>query len=284
MSEFPHPTGRRRGVAGSAAAAGWPATAARRPGYRRWRSWPRITPPSRASSKNRPKVGTRSKVSPMSERGTRPQAPLGVEPAEEFIASRPFGLSEEDLNRYLDQARQQLRENSSGITRGAVRGATLLGEVVTGLILTLFLTFVFVKDSARCATRSSCGWCVARAAPGSTCAADLPATSCPGRNLRPTTGSDPFLGNEERPKAPSDGTRPPWLQRGPSPTHRTKGDRNARLEAESTPDHHAARLGLPRVTAPAGDPASHAPMGIRRSSRCRHHPQAARHKRAADVM
>ena len=208
----------------------------------------------------------------------------GINEVQEFIASRPFGLSEEDLNRYLDQARQQLRENSSGITRGAVRGATLLGEVVTGLILTLFLTFVFVKDSARCATRSSCGWCVARAAPGSTCAADLPATSCPGRNLRPTTGSDPFLGNEERPKAPSDGTRPPWLQRGPSPTHRTKGDRNARLEAESTPDHHAARLGLPRVTAPAGDPASHAPMGIRRSSRCRHHPQAARHKRAADVM
>src|SRR6266542_1523991 len=239
MSEFPHPTGRRRGVAGSAAAAGWPATAARRPGYRRWRSWPRITPPSRASSKNRPKVGTRSKVSPMSERGTRPQAPLGVEPA-----ARPEPLAE----------RQRL-------------------EVVTGLILTLFLTFFFVKDSARCATRSSCGWCVARAAPGSTCAADLPATSCPGRNLRPTTGSDPFLGNEERPKAPSDGTRPPWLQRGPSPTHRTKGDRNARLEAESTPDHHAARLGLPRVTAPAGDPASHAPMGLRRSSRCRHHPQ-----------
>jgi putative heme transporter len=73
----------------------------------------------------------------------------GINEVQEFIASRPFGLSEEDLNRYLDQARQQLRENSSGITRGAVRGATLLGEVVTGLILTLFLTFFFVKDSER---------------------------------------------------------------------------------------------------------------------------------------
>jgi predicted PurR-regulated permease PerM len=73
----------------------------------------------------------------------------GIRDINEFIASRPFGLTEEDLNRWIDQARQQLRENSSGITRGAVRGATLLGEVITGLILTLFLTFFFVKDSAR---------------------------------------------------------------------------------------------------------------------------------------
>jgi predicted PurR-regulated permease PerM len=67
----------------------------------------------------------------------------GINEVQDFIASRPFGLSEQDLNRYLDQARQQLRENSSGITRGAV------GEVITGLILTLFLTFFFVKDSER---------------------------------------------------------------------------------------------------------------------------------------
>jgi putative heme transporter len=73
----------------------------------------------------------------------------GIREINEFIASRPFGLTEEDLNRYLDQARQQLSENSSGITRGAVRGATLLGEIITGLILTLFLTFFFVKDSER---------------------------------------------------------------------------------------------------------------------------------------
>jgi predicted PurR-regulated permease PerM len=73
----------------------------------------------------------------------------GIREVNEFVASRPFGLTEEDLNRYLDQATQQLRENSSGITRGAVRGATLLGEIVTGLILTLFLTFFFVKDSER---------------------------------------------------------------------------------------------------------------------------------------
>ena len=84
--------------------------------------------------------------------------------------------------------------------------------------------------------------------------------SHPGRRLlEGGTTSDPFLGNEERPKAPSDVTRPPWLQRGLSRPHRSEGDRRARLEAESTPDHHAARLGLSRVTAPAGGPGSRAP-------------------------
>jgi putative heme transporter len=79
----------------------------------------------------------------------RQRADEGVAEVQRFIASRPFGLSEEDLNRYLDQARERFTENSSGLTRGAVEGVTLIGEVITGLILSLFLTFFFVKDSER---------------------------------------------------------------------------------------------------------------------------------------
>jgi predicted PurR-regulated permease PerM len=79
----------------------------------------------------------------------RQRADEGVAEVQRYIASRPFGLSEADLNRYLDQARERFTENSSGLTRGAVRGATLVGEVLTGLILCLFLTFFFVKDSER---------------------------------------------------------------------------------------------------------------------------------------
>ncbi|MDP9209348.1 MAG: AI-2E family transporter [Actinomycetota bacterium] len=79
----------------------------------------------------------------------RQRADEGVAEVQRFIASRPFGLSEEDLNRYLDQARERFTENSSGLTRGAVEGVTLIGEVITGLILSLFLTFFFVKDSKR---------------------------------------------------------------------------------------------------------------------------------------
>ena len=79
----------------------------------------------------------------------RQRADEGVAEVQRFIASRPFGLSEADLNRYLDQARERFTENSSGLTRGAVEGVTLIGEVITGLILSLFLTFFFVKDSER---------------------------------------------------------------------------------------------------------------------------------------
>jgi putative heme transporter len=79
----------------------------------------------------------------------RERADEGVREVQAFIASRPFGLDEADLNRYLEQARERFMENSSGLTRGAVEGATLVGELITGLILCLFLTFFFVKDSAR---------------------------------------------------------------------------------------------------------------------------------------
>jgi putative heme transporter len=84
------------------------------------------------------------------ELGTlRQRADEGVRQVQDFIASRPFGLSEEDLTRFLEQARERFTENSTGLTRGAVRGVTLVTELVTGLILSLFLTFFFVKDSER---------------------------------------------------------------------------------------------------------------------------------------
>src|SRR5215217_4709044 len=53
------------------------------------------------------------------ELGTlRQRADEGVGEVQQFIASRPFGLSEEDLNRYLEQGRQRFLESSSGLTRG----------------------------------------------------------------------------------------------------------------------------------------------------------------------
>jgi predicted PurR-regulated permease PerM len=84
------------------------------------------------------------------ELGTlRQRADEGIREVQAYIASQPFGLSEADLNRYLDRARERFSESSSELTRGAIEGATLVGEVITGLILCLFLTFFFVKDSER---------------------------------------------------------------------------------------------------------------------------------------
>jgi len=60
----------------------------------------------------------------------RQRADEGVAEVQRYIASRPFGLSQADLNRYLDQARQRFTENSSGLTRGAIAGVTV--AVVAG--------------------------------------------------------------------------------------------------------------------------------------------------------
>jgi len=79
----------------------------------------------------------------------RARADQGIDELGDYLASQPFGLSQEDVNRYIDQARAQLSENSSRITRGVVTGATALVEILTGLVLTFFLTFFFVKDSER---------------------------------------------------------------------------------------------------------------------------------------
>jgi predicted PurR-regulated permease PerM len=77
------------------------------------------------------------------------RADEGVREVQELIASRPFGLSEADLTRYFNQARDRFAESSTGLTQGAVRGVTLATEIITGIILCLFLTFFFVKDSGR---------------------------------------------------------------------------------------------------------------------------------------
>jgi putative heme transporter len=64
----------------------------------------------------------------------------------EWLSRGPLELSRQELNRYIDQAQEQLQANSSTITSGVLAGAVRLGEVLVGIILTFVLTFFFVKD------------------------------------------------------------------------------------------------------------------------------------------
>jgi predicted PurR-regulated permease PerM len=73
----------------------------------------------------------------------------GITEVTDYLAGPPLRLSQDDLDRYVAQAREQLSANSRGITRGVAAGAVLVGELLTGLVLTFFLTFFFVKDSER---------------------------------------------------------------------------------------------------------------------------------------
>jgi putative heme transporter len=76
----------------------------------------------------------------------RQQATAGVEELQQYLARPPFNITDARLSDLLEQAQQQLRTNAGGITTRVVSGAVLVGELVTGLILTLVLLFFFVKD------------------------------------------------------------------------------------------------------------------------------------------
>ncbi len=70
----------------------------------------------------------------------------GVRQVADVLADRPFNLSEQDIRDRIDEGITRLRENSGPVTQGVQTGAVLLGEIITGLILTVLLTFFFLKD------------------------------------------------------------------------------------------------------------------------------------------
>jgi predicted PurR-regulated permease PerM len=73
----------------------------------------------------------------------------GVRKATDVLSHEPFNLSESEINQRVDDALKELRSNSGPITRGLTSGAVVVGEVLTGLIVTLLLTFFFLKDGRR---------------------------------------------------------------------------------------------------------------------------------------
>ena len=70
----------------------------------------------------------------------------GVRQASDVLADKPFNLSEQEIRQRVDEGLDRLRENSGPLTHGVRTGAVLLGEIITGLILTVLLTFFFLKD------------------------------------------------------------------------------------------------------------------------------------------
>ena len=78
----------------------------------------------------------------------RTQAEDGVREATDQLAKPPFNLSERELRDRVDQGLKTLRKNSGPLARGLSSGAVLLGEVLTGLIVAVLLTFFLLKDGA----------------------------------------------------------------------------------------------------------------------------------------
>lgn len=73
----------------------------------------------------------------------------GLDEIRDWLQNGPADLSEDEVENYLSQALDQLREGSGNLSQGIVTGAVLAIEIVAGLLLTLVVVFFFVKDGDR---------------------------------------------------------------------------------------------------------------------------------------
>jgi predicted PurR-regulated permease PerM len=77
------------------------------------------------------------------------QVTAGLDDVQRWLREGPLHFSESQLSDLLARARQEVQANSAGLTRGVLSGATVALEVVTGTLLSVVLTFFFVKDGDR---------------------------------------------------------------------------------------------------------------------------------------
>jgi predicted PurR-regulated permease PerM len=73
----------------------------------------------------------------------------GIDEIANWITEGPLGLSEGELDDWIDDGVEALRDRREAIAGGAVSGALLVTEAVAGLLLTIVFTFFFVKDGDR---------------------------------------------------------------------------------------------------------------------------------------
>lgn len=70
----------------------------------------------------------------------------GIEEVVRWLVEGPFDLERTQIDQAVDDALAGLRENSGEIGRGVLSGASVLAEVVAGLLLLVVLLFFFVHD------------------------------------------------------------------------------------------------------------------------------------------
>lgn len=76
-------------------------------------------------------------------------ATQGLRQIQNWLKTGPLHLSDNQLDRYIDQGQQWVDENTQALTSGALSTATTLFEVLTGAFLVLFATFFFLRDGGR---------------------------------------------------------------------------------------------------------------------------------------
>jgi putative heme transporter len=74
------------------------------------------------------------------------QVTSSVERIRDWLINGPPHLRAEQITTFLNNIVDSLKENQSAITSGAITTAATIGEVLTGLLLTLFILIFFLYD------------------------------------------------------------------------------------------------------------------------------------------
>ena len=77
---------------------------------------------------------------------TRTRATEGFDDVVLWLGEGPLSISEEELDRYIEQATERIQENSDQITGGIVTGLAVTFEFIAGILLVFVLLFFFLKD------------------------------------------------------------------------------------------------------------------------------------------
>lgn len=65
-----------------------------------------------------------------------------------YLGTSPFGVSEADVRSAVTSATEWIQSNSGTILSGALTGASTVGDIAVGLLLSLFITLFFLIDGA----------------------------------------------------------------------------------------------------------------------------------------
>lgn len=79
------------------------------------------------------------------------EAREGAEDVVTWLTEGPLDLSREEIDRYIDEAANELSAQRATLISGAFKGAYVVVEAIAGIILTIVLVFFFVKDGDRIA-------------------------------------------------------------------------------------------------------------------------------------
>jgi len=74
------------------------------------------------------------------------QASQGFKDVQHWLTHAPFHLKQAKIDKYINEAKHQISARQGEIAQGALTGVGLLVEIITTTLLTIVITFFFVKD------------------------------------------------------------------------------------------------------------------------------------------